>query len=127
MDQKVLDIMEILFQIWMGTIGAVALYLVGYTVFYYYSTIRIIQFLKTNNPERYDYLKGNDLVGWGYDKRLTVKDRGRKWLQSDLDNEYVTIRNLKNGINKYGRLTAFPFIYVFISTLLFTLATTEIF
>jgi len=127
MDQKVLDIMETLFQIWIGTVLAVALYLVGYTVFYYYTTIRIIQFLKTNNPERYDYLKGNDLVGWGYEKRITVQDRGRKWLHSDLDNEYVTIRNLKNEINTYGRLTALLFIYVFISTIFFILIATEIF
>jgi hypothetical protein len=127
MVKKLLDIMESLFQVWLGTIGAVALYLVGYTVFYYYSTIRIFQFLKINNPERYYYLKGNDLVGWGYEKRLTVQDRGRKWFQSDLDNEYVTIRNLKDGIKKYEKLAAFLFIYVFISTLLFFLATTKIF
>ena len=127
MDQKVLGIMEILFQIWMGTVLAVALYLVGYTVFFYYSTIRILQFLKTNNRERYDYLKGNDLLGWGYKKSLTVQDRGRKWFHSDLDNEYVTIRELKDGIKKYEKLAAFLFIYVFISTLLYFLTNTEIF
>lgn len=111
--------------IWMGTVLAVVLYLVGYTVFHYYATIRIIQFLKIKNPERYNYLKGNDLPGWGYEKRITVHDRGRKWLQSDLDNEYDTIRNLKDGINKYGRYAAFLFIYVFISALLFILTINE--
>jgi len=111
----------------MGTILAVALYQVGYTIFFYYSTIRIFQFLKINNPERYDYLKGKDLPGWGYKKRITVQDRGRMWLQSDLDNEYVIIRNLKDGINKYGRYAAFLFIYVFISALLFIITTSEIF
>jgi len=117
--------MDILLQIWMGTLIATAIYSVGYTVFFYYATIRIFQFLKENNPERYAYLKGKDFIGWGYEKRVTVLDRSREWLYSDMNNEIDVIRNLKNGINNYGRYGTYLFVYVFISFLLIILANTQ--
>ena len=110
-----------LFKVWLGTAISSTVYLLGYTVFYYYASLRITKLLKEKNPERYAWIKGKDLIGWGYEKRMTIQDRGRKWLNSDMDNDLYQIKNLKDNIKKHKKIAMLLFIYILISSLLVNL------
>ena len=113
-------ISAVLMRLWSGSAIALTIYLVFFSIYSVYAYYRIYQFLKENNPERYDWLKGKDIFGSDidYNKRITIKDRRDEWLYSKMDTEYHVIAKLKNGIRTGGRLAELGLIYMFLSVIL---------
>jgi hypothetical protein len=80
--------------------------------------LRIYLFLRKNNPDRLDWLRAKDLIGWGWQERMTSRDRYIEWFNNEMDNEHDIIRNLKKGIKNYGRYGRYSILYIFVTVIL---------
>jgi hypothetical protein len=108
----------LLIQLWSGSAFAITLYFLGYLVYYYYTIAKIERLLKEKNPERLSYLNAERVSGWGNERNTAIRERYRKWLRSDMDNEFLDIRLLKDGIVKYEKVGKYCIIYMLVTVII---------